>query len=783
MSNDTTAETDEPRRWSPWAIAAAALLLMMFGVIAVGTIRGCFVNDSEQGADSGDAKKDKNKKEEEKHEFVLESPIVLPSEPKSPLPPAKPGHWATASQEMTSNFRDFVGDSRLSVVDTQGRPYAFASTPFFLRASRPVLLSKARPKATQTTFFVPQVAKTINIQPDLEERGLGSAHPQARTPLTTMPSYQYDFVVLAKTPTRFSYIKTLDCVQSPFDGESDQDSTEDAVHYRVVELGADQASLLPDNPLTWTSISYVLWDEIDPGDPFPAEQKKALVDWLHWGGQLILNGPDSLDLLKGSFLDAYLPATSGGARKLAPDDPDIAALSNGWMISNPPAAPGTPLRPKAPWSGITLKLRPGAEFLPNTGRLFAERQVGRGRIVVSAIRLSERDFINWRSGFESFFNACLLRRPPRKYIPGAFGGVTLNWAANNLKEHRLDAALNTHLRYFARDLGIASSYHYEDTPDPTKSPPAAGIAGAGPGGITRPWAAAQPTVREYIPPDNPGGVGAWNDFSDTANAARMALRKAAGVEVPNAGFVVFCLAIYLIALVPLNWLIFNTLGRVEWAWIAAPVIAVIGTWVIVQRARLDIGFVRAQTEIGVLEQQPDHARALLSRYTALYTSLSTTYDFDFPNMTTLIAPFPSDANFQLLTGQGLTAVNFQRYDDVRLTGLPISSNSTGMVHSEQMLSLGGPIRIGTSLATNAKQVENHSKLELRSACLVKREGADLKGRWIGDLLPGQSAPLEMFRISTDKPFADDRNKEATIHHDERLDLEPMFRLALDPHNI
>src|SRR4029077_7573477 len=132
------------------------------------------------------------------------------------------------------------------------------------------------------------------------------------------------------------------------------------------------------------------------------------------------------------------------------------------------------------------------------------------------------------------------------------------------------------------------------------------------------------TSREYRPPDNPGGIGAWNDFSATAGAARLSLREAAGVEVPDAGLVVLCLAAYLVTLVPLNWLVFRSIGRVEWAWIAAPIIAIIGTWIIVQRARLDIGFVRSQTEIGILEQQPNHSRAHLSRYTALYTSLSTT---------------------------------------------------------------------------------------------------------------------------------------------------------------
>src|SRR5262249_10863380 len=137
-----------------------------------------------------------------------------------------------------------------------------------------------------------------------------------------------------------------------------------------------------------------------------------------------------------------------------------------WMVSTL-AAPGKPLKPTAPWSGIQLNMRkdPEVKELPKTGGLFVERQVGRGRVVVSAIRLFERDLINWRSGFESFFNACLLRRPPRMYSAGYLGGVNVNWADANLKDHRLDAALTTRLRYFARDLGVATSYHYEESAD------------------------------------------------------------------------------------------------------------------------------------------------------------------------------------------------------------------------------------------------------------------------------------------------------------------------------
>jgi hypothetical protein len=780
MSDDANPEINTRREWSTWAIAGVSLLLVLFTVVSLGTLRGCFFNSSQQADEDGEKKKKEAEKKNDKPPFELGTPVILPSEGEAPSPPVKPGHWATASQRMRANLRDFVGDSTLSIVDNTNRPQPVTSTPFYIRASRKVLLTKGRRKATESTFFVPPVARPLTMVLNLEESGLGAGPSQSAAKLKAMPAYQYHFVVLAKTPSRYAFIKTLDSVNVPYAGEAENETIDDNpdLHYRIVMLGADQIASLPDSPLTWTSIAYMLWDDIDPGEPFPAEQKKALVDWLHWGGQLIVSGPDSLDRLKGSFLDSYLPATSGGVRKFSRDDQDIVPFSNYWTISHPPAAPGVPLRLTVPWSGIKLDLRPRAKEMPNAAGLFVERQVGRGRVVVSAFRLAERDFINWRSGFESFFNSCLLRRPTRRYSADKFGNVTLNWDDDSLKERRLDASLNTRLYYFARDLGVATAYHYEPADDN-------GVPQTGPGSapVPQPMAPNQ-SAREYRPPDNVGGAGAWNDFSETANAARVALREAAGVDVPGAGFVVFCLAAYLIALVPLNWLIFRTIGRIEWAWLAAPVIAIVGTWVIVQRARLDIGFVRAQTEISVLEQQPEHPRAHLSRYTALYTSLSTTYDFEYANMTTLIAPFPSRPNFELVAGESLTPVDFQRYDKVRLSGLPISSNSTGMVHSEQMISLDGPIRVAPTIATGQDQIENHSNMELRSVCIVKRNGSELDGDWIADLLPGQSAPLVMKPLpSSNLPLAENRAAEMRSVSGDRLNLEPLFRLALDPKNI
>ena len=125
------------------------------------------------------------------------------------------------------------------------------------------------------------------------------------------------------------------------------------------------------------------------------------------------------------------------------DKSDLAALNafSGKAIR--------PLAPVRPWSGVRLQKHPQAEFLPGAGELLVERRVGRGRVVASAFRLSDREFIDW-PGCDETYNALLLRRPPRKYVEQSDGEVQVQWADGT---PRLDAARVTQLRYFARDTG------------------------------------------------------------------------------------------------------------------------------------------------------------------------------------------------------------------------------------------------------------------------------------------------------------------------------------------
>jgi hypothetical protein len=770
----TAPETQKRKPVALWWFAAALMALALGGAGIV-VWRTWTPEDPEVAAEREAEAKQKQEEAEKKklEDFEIASPAVQPSEPKADHQFVKPGHWTSATERMTANFADFVGQSNVTIVKGQNDVYPVDHTQFQLRSTRPVTLSKGRPKEIDSTFLAPLAKDEMQLATELTERGFGATARPSPAPLTRMPSYQYHFVILAKEPNRYAFIKSLDSVKVPFNGVSDADDTEATYHYLPELLKIDRTVPLAENALAWTSIAYVLWDNADP-QSFTPDQQQALVDWLHWGGQLIVSGPDSLDGLKGSFLEPYLPATSGGSRAIAAAD--LADLNRGWTIA---ARRGKhePLRLPKPWSGVKLDLQPGGHELDSTGGLFAERSVGRGRIVVSAMQLAERELVNWKGGYESLFNACLLRRPPREYQPGHFGDVTLLWADKDLKDHRLDARLTTSVRYLARDLGVDANYRYENVDNVNKA-----------------YYPNQPVPRQLRPPEHFGGIGAWNDFSDAANTARETLLDGAGVDVPGPSFIVICLAVYLVALVPLNWLVFHALGRIELAWIAAPLIAVAATYVVIRQAQLDIGFVRAQTEIGLLELQPEYPRGHLARYTALYTSLSTTYDFNFDDLTTVAAPFPLGADLSKLKTLTRATVDYERYDKVRLAGLFISSNTTNMVHSEQMLPLAGMIRLGKSKVQNNTQIENRSQFPLRSVAIVRRPNLDeqkrgravLEGVWIGELRPDESALVAFAPLSLSKDqvaFADERTAEDRLQHATRLDLERMFRLALDPENL
>ncbi|MBN1854384.1 MAG: hypothetical protein JW829_16760, partial [Pirellulales bacterium] len=479
--------------------------------------------------------------------------------------------------------------------------------------------------------------------------------------------------------------------------------------------------------------------------------------------------PGSLDLLKNSFLNSYLPAENGGATQIEEGSLDV--LSAQWGAKNTSLVGGL-LKATQPWSGIRLKLRPESKFVPNTAELLADRRIGRGRIVVTAFRLDLPDFIHWKA-VHGFYNSCLMLRPHRKWTYANF--AQLNWA--DIPERRFDAQLTCGLRFFSRDAGLRTNFK--------KITRKAGDEGVWAPGLLARRGFDEAPAEEWVPPEEaPGGVAAWNDFNASANAARESLRIAAGVTVPKAGFILGVLAVYLIFLVPINGMFFHAIGRVEWAWIAAPLIALAGTMVVVWQAQLDIGFVRARTDVAIIETHGSHPRAHVTRFTALYTSLGTTYEFQSDNPTSLIQPFPVKADYELIQNQAFSDVVFRKHQDVRLTGFNVSSNTTNMVRSEQIVDLEGMIRLGTNSLGHPLLI-NGSQWDMADVAIVQRpnDSKKLLGCWVGRLKAGVSSTIRLEPLSAAPPFVKERKEEARSRPVEDIHMDSLIQLALDTATI
>ncbi len=168
-----------------------------------------------------------------------------------------------------------------------------------------------------------------------------------------------------------------------------------------------------------------------------------MLDWLHWGGQLILSGPDTLDTLRGSFLAPYLPALSVGACKLGPAElHELNAFSG---------KPIRPLQPARPWSGIRLQIA-------SAGRIRARRPAkcwpnaawDAGGSSSPPFACPSASSPTGRGATRSSARCCFAIRRENT-SSDSDGEPLLNGPT---ARNRLDAGRISDLRYFARDAGV-----------------------------------------------------------------------------------------------------------------------------------------------------------------------------------------------------------------------------------------------------------------------------------------------------------------------------------------
>ena len=702
-------------------------------IIGMPGCSGCWkkVDDAAKKKKEEDLKKKKKKKEEKPFEI---RPMVLQPADEVINRSIKPGHVATATQLIKSNKIDYLAELETSCGDKFREASDIENTQFRVRFVRPAALPKGQSKHFETLTLIPNEPDKGRGDYWLHSRVRGARGGRELTsgsnPTLAMPSYQYFLVVLSSTPAAFANLQTLTSISAPESAYGIEDRLN---LYRVILPKIDGRVPVPSTALAWTSIAYVVWDGVLPDDLTP-DQQEAILDWLNWGGQLIINGPESLDKLRGSFLHKYLPAESGGSKNFVQSDLD--ELNDNWSITTKKGQLlDIRVSEKRPLAGITLNRHEDGVFMAGAGELVVERQIGLGRIVATALPLTDSRIKNWGS-YDSFFNACLLRKPAREfYTDGAL--ESLNVRFQGLEDLKLRAPnLATAVRIFSRDVGDATNMSLPINRDLDDF-------GTAPDVATRslPQTAPYPTTedphfRGYHPGhESYSNIADWDPQSVATNRARAVLNKAAGITLPSASTILKMLAVYLGVLVPLNWCVFRLLGRVEWAWIAAPIIAIVGAVVVVWYAQLDIGFASSRTELAILEIQGGYPRGHLTRYTSIYTSLSTSYDVHFEDKSALAIP-----TFEALPGQEIsrvstsaTDVRVVRANDVRMQGFTVRSNSSGMFHSEQMLPLKGSLSVmGDS--ERGFEVKNGTNVDIKAAGLIYRdESGALFSTWLGDL--------------------------------------------------
>lgn len=696
----------------------------------------------------GDASKDDQQQNEpRKPELELDQPLTLPGNPLQPELHFKPGHWTTVSSAAIANYNDTRGQLTCRFITPSG-DLLTAGEWTALEAQRAFVLPKRQRRYLELRVLPPPNRSSLlstSLQADYGP-AVGRTDQQAQ-----MPAHQHVMLVLAENPDDYRFLLSLDSVRAP---SGDAVTPRSAAHY-VVELPTvERVAVVPDSAMTWTTTAYVVWSKFSP-DQLSPQQQQAMIDWLHWGGQIVISGPDSLDLLPGSFLAEYLPA-SGGERTALEGDA-LGTLAGAGKHRAPPTRPIAMQRLRPIDDAGVHVLLAGADNEP----LIVERWAGRGRVVVSALPLESSALVGW-PGYDELFNSLLLRRDPRRFsrqINREVSGDDLDYAISVAwtRGGNYDPRRTSRLRYFSRDTGAPQ---VAVQPDETLNAPPDG----------------EQLLSSLDPPVGPG-VAAWTDTGAVGQLAQGALREAAGIVVPPSSFVAWILAGYLVLLVPLNAVLFRLLGRLEWAWISAPLLAIAAAVVVVRMAELDIGFARARTDVSVLELHAGYDRGHLATYTALYNSLGTTYRIGFDDAGSVAAPLARGHGGGLFGPGAVTYQQFLSADEqaaVSLDPLEVASNSTSMLRSERMIELGGELN-ARFLADGRVAIDNGTTLTLRDAALLSADGA----QWLGTIVAGGSAQSSHSPPGDGEPLERLGAAIALSGSEPDALLAPLVRLARD----
>ena len=448
------------------------------------------------------------------------------------------------------------------------------------------------------------------------------------------------------------------------------------------------AESIPNQLMTMTSISHMVINDVSL-NILPQDQLDAILDWLHFGGTIIINGPEAIAGIESSVLKEYAPLQKTTSSELSEKLINQLNDSETWNLRFARSDLRVPIKPGEAIPILDGQLGTDSTWIPSLEGLVAERLVGQGRIVMTSFPMNHSAFVNWPS-YSALIHNAILRKPSR-YVK--FGDeLKLLYHGNN-EGHEDHLGFNTRLRLWARDLD-SSTQKKSQTIEPKGD-------------------SAEKTT----------SYGAWNDASIVSESANNYLKKLSGISVPSLSTILKCLLAYLTVLVPINWLFFRLIRRLELAWVAAPLIALVGVFAIAKAVQLDVGFSRSQTTVRLVELHNQYPRGLLSSYHALYTSLTTNYKVVYPEGQGVVSPMPKHLQRVSNSRGGLLSYRIADQNGSGFQSFPVLSNTTGLVQSEEVVSLAGAVTWQVDESARTFQVTNQSGAGLRDVVLIGFDGS------------------------------------------------------------
>lgn len=702
----------------------------------------------------------------------------------SPSGSVKPGHWTTAGLSIRSNR-----DDRRGVVQTRaevGEPQNadLGSTPrkaaetgsadsFLVR--RPAVLPKGQMRRLETRFLAPTRGSQLIDHVIMDGQFLGR-DSTARFDLrparfAAMLPQTYFLVILTNRPERFNRWQTSDWVR-PI--QSDQSFPRSLDNYRIVIPPIQGVLPLAETALDWTSTAVLLWDDV-PVTALTPGQRTAILDWLNFGGLIVVNGPAGVDALTDAHFRDLLPITPGGAAELLAADAQNFVRSHSVATDSSTDAVIASLDGNSSHVAAAGDLRVDANEI-GSGQLLAERRVGRGRIVQCRVDLVSPWLMPWKS-YDSFVNSAVLARPPRVFRlanadtslatnvptpspPGSpdvtpeeplpfdtdFGTSPLvRQAFVGAEGGSVSPATNTGLRLFSRNARMRSivnvSPAVDDQASETSSEASETDMSSAIGSNDDAW------------PHPVSGLGGWTNESDLLTWSRGQLREEIGVSIPESSLVFRSLLIYLFVLIPLNYIVFRLLGHLEWAWLAVLPLSIAGAFWVAHASQLDVGFVRSRNELALLELPVDYPRGHLTRVVGLYNSLASRYRVDFATPDAAIDVIRSSGRDQSeasLFGTAAPELELGFEAGPAMDNIAVGSNSYGVVHVEQVIDVDGPIRAQYAAPNTADRsldgafIQNDSSLELLDAFVIERDAAGAtRMAALGTVGSGTRKPVRM----------------------------------------